>query len=157
MRGHVGAEVVDRHAAPFRARLRDFLAEAHSTQLRHDQIVEIGAGALRREPDDGAAGAAPALGADSCGELSGAVDVVVDQDDQPLDAGEDGERAEFAAGQCGPGRLQRRAAVGNPGGGGEHGLDAFADDQRLAAGHSFTAPARPSMRRSTCRRRGPRG
>src|SRR5262245_9831290 len=83
--------------------------------LRHDQIVEISVGAFRREPDDGAAGAAPALRADSCGELSGTVDVVIDEDDQPLDAGEDGERAEFAAAQCGPGRLQRCPAVGNPG------------------------------------------
>ena len=40
-----------------------------------------------------------------------------------------GKPAQAAARDRRPGRLQRRAAVGDAGGGGEHGLDAFADDQ----------------------------
>ena len=40
------------------------------------------------------------------------------------------------------------AAVGNAGCRREHGLESFADHQLRSAGHSFTTPARPSMRRS---------
>ena len=58
--------------------------------------------------------------------------VVVGEHDQPLDAVDDGKSRHRAVREHCPGRPQRFAAIGQPGGGGERRLQPFADHQLLA-------------------------
>ena len=60
-------------------------SSTHDTRLRQDQVVEIGAGALRGEAHNSTPGAGPAFRAARRGGLAFTIAVVVDQDDQPLD------------------------------------------------------------------------
>ena len=160
VRRQVGDEVVDRHAAPFRARVlqcprskRSSLG-AHDTRLRHDQVIEIGVGALRGEPNDAAAGAGPAFHAAHRGGLAFAIAVVVDQDDQPLDPGNDGEPAQAAARDRRPSRLQRRRR--DRGCGWRPPASSRGPRRRPAAtplGQSLITPMRPRAKRSTLQTR----
>ena len=78
-----------------------------------------------------ASGLKPASLACVRSRLAHAEDVVVGEHDQPLDAVDDGKPRQRAVRQHGPGRPQRFAAIGQPGGGGEHRLQPFADHELL--------------------------
>ena len=101
-----------------------------------------------------AAGAAPALGATRRRGLALAIEVVVDQHDQPLDAGITGSLAKppletaDQAGRSGAPRCEMRVAAASI-------VSMPSPTTSCApAGHSLTAPQRPSMRRSSLLRVG---
>ena len=96
-----------------------------NTRSCEDDVVEIKTALFGGEAYDGATGTGPAFAAARCRGLP--LRVVINQNDQPLDARDKRELTERNGSQRGPCRPQRCATIGNARGSGEGGFEAFAD------------------------------
>ena len=131
-------------------RLLDYgfkLGDVLMTHAPTRHVVEICAGRSRHEPDDGATGAGSSALC-RCSAAAMPASVVIDEDDQPLDARDDGELAQGAletaaqAGRNGPLLVGIRVAAAST-------VSTPSPTTSCApAGHSFTAPSvseRPAL------------